>query len=173
MPNRIADDLILDRITRLEDQQIEHANALDVKLSYVLLAIIFLAQMGVSLYGQHLTKYQALWVILGGIFLIASGVFVFLGLVLMKFQSENEMTLEADRERCVDIFRTQYPAANDQVIEANFRWGLINAAKNRMSHNSIVIDDKIRYLIISYATCFIGAVIYAGLVATLIALRSF
>jgi hypothetical protein len=96
MKDRLGDDLILDRMTIREQKRARQADALDLKASYVLVALIFLAQLaatGSGLKGLTICTKADLW--LASAMIALSGVFVFLELTVKSFKAESAEELEA------------------------------------------------------------------------------
>lgn len=161
MAKRFCDDLILERITRLEDQQIEHADALDVKLSYVLIALIFLGQIAVSFYGiQHLTLSEVVLVIIATCCVVIAGIMTYRGLVLTKFEAEDEQQLEQNRDTYVQACLKHDPNVSAETICSGIIEGFIAKTKARMGKNAEAIDEKVYWLKGAYRVTFLAVALY-------------
>jgi hypothetical protein len=170
MAKRVCDDLILERITRLEDQQIEHANALDVKLSYVLIALIFLGQIAFSFYGiPHLTLTEVVLTIIGTCCVVIAGIMTYCGLVLAKFEAEDEQQLEQSRDTYVAACLKHDPNMSDETIRSGIVEGFIANTKARMGKNAEVVNDKVYWLKAAYRVTFLAVALYVTAGVILIA----
>jgi fructose/tagatose bisphosphate aldolase len=171
MANQVGDQLILERMTRLEDQLIENSDALDVKMSYVLIAVVFLAQLAISLYAAHLNHCQAIMVAVASGLATICGFYVYRGLTLAKFVTEDESYLEATRDLHVLQARAAEPDITTDELEAGFRSGIIDGAKQRMAENLIIVKQKVRTLRRAYQFCLLSGLLYVSVVLWLIIAR--
>jgi len=167
----IGDDLILERMTRREDELMAHSDALDVKMSYVLVAIVFLAQLAVSLYGAKLNHCQAIAVAVASGFVAMSGVYVYRGLALSRFETEDENRLQVTRDSCVNQLRATHPDATDEDLEAYFKEGMIEGIKRRMRANCPIVDRKVSTVRSAYRWCLVAGVIYLAVILWLVIAR--
>jgi hypothetical protein len=161
MAKRICDDLIFERITRLDDQQIEHFNALDMKLSYILIAQIFLAQIALSFYGfDHIATSVVCLTIIATCCVVIAGILDFLGLLLVNFEGEDAEALLANRDSFVTAYRAHDPNASELVIREGMIEGFVDATAKRINRNTLAIDSKVFWLKCAYWVTALAAALY-------------
>src|ERR1017187_318602 len=96
MNERLGDDLILERMYAAEQVLLSQADALDMKASYLLVALVFLAQLSTTfLSSPNLTCLLKGGQWLSCLLLFMAGVFLLLELRVKTFRAEDAMNLEA------------------------------------------------------------------------------
>ncbi len=98
----IGDDLILERMHASEQVLLTQADALDMKASYLLVVLVFLAQLsGTFLSTPNLGSLGKGSQCLSCLYLFVSGVFLFLELRVKTFKIEDVGHFENWRDRVV------------------------------------------------------------------------
>ena len=138
--SKTLDDLVLQRLYAREASLVNHANALDQKANYLLVAITFLATQLTNLLGKpKLGNWH--WVLfVSGIVLGLSTVLVVLSTRLQTFWDEGASGLEAWAS---DAERNGY---GETEILAQIRCG----ARDRLSVNTTIFEARSKWLEYSF-----------------------
>jgi len=155
MSGRIADDLILERMYAREQVLLSQADAMDMKASYVLVALVFLAQLSTTFLSrpnlQCLGKASQ-WV--ASLLLLVSAISLLLELKVATFKSEDASGLESWRDEVVRDSQEleAYPKERDpeEYLRDRVIWGLIASSKARIVKGEEINDKKITRLTIAY-----------------------
>ena len=158
MSDRIGDDILLERMTRLEDHQIEHADALDVKLSYVLVAIVFLLQLSVALYPIPMTRLPAALAMIATACVIVAGIGTFYGLALTRWDREDAQELERTRDNYV--VECQKQGLSLDAIQSGLIEGFIEVTRQRVAKNAEPLNDKVFWLRLAYIVSALAVALY-------------
>ena len=108
IPERIGDDLLLERMYAAEQVLLSQADALDMKASYFLVVLVFLAQLSTTLLSNpHLVCLARYGQWLSCFLLFIAGVFLLLELKVKTFRAEDARNLEGWRDGVVKEGRGQ------------------------------------------------------------------
>ena len=152
---RIGDDIILDRMYATEQTLLNQADALDMKASYLLIVLVFLAQLSATFIAQHDLSWLSRgsqWV--SCLLLIISAVFLLRELRIKPFKVESVLKFEEQREKIITEAKefAQYKAAahpNDYA-RGRYVWSLIEGCKVRIPKNDTINARKVNHLQCAY-----------------------
>jgi hypothetical protein len=124
---RIGDDLILERMYASEQVILSQANALDMKASYLLVVLVFLAQLSTTfLSNPNLSCLGKGGQSLCCLLLFVAGLFLLLELRIKTFRAEDALNLEAWRDRIINAGKEQeeYVASTspDDYLRSRLVW---------------------------------------------------
>lgn len=152
---RIGDELILERLYAAEQVLLSQADALDMKASYLLVVLVFLAQLSTTILSRsNLTSFdkESQW--LSCLLLVGAGVFLLLELQIKCFRVEDAVNFEAWRDRVVSAGKQlgEYDASlhPDSYLRSRLVWGLIEASKPRILKGEKNNKRKVRHLNLAY-----------------------
>jgi hypothetical protein len=135
--DRTGDDLILERMYAAEQVLLSQADALDMKASYFLVVLVFLAQLSTTfLSNPHMAclARSAQWI--SCFLLFAAGVFLLLELQVKTFRTEDAKNLETWRDGVIKAGKElgEYTASlhPDDFLRNRLVWGLIESSKPRI-----------------------------------------
>ena len=171
MSSRIGDDILLERIYAGEQALLSQADALDMKASYMLVVIAFLAQLSVTFLSRPSLEVCAKGdQLIACLLLTLSGVFVMLELAVKYFVIEDPKAMEDWRD--TQILKGEksedYKEVPDkeEYLRNRLILGLIKGGKERIRESEVTNAKKLRYLKITYG-CVVGAFILDALFALL------
>ena len=134
---RVGDELILERMTSAEQLLLTQADALDMKASYLLVVLVFLAQLSTTFLSRdHLSRLQqcSQWAVC--LLLVGSGIFLLIDLGIKKFQSEDASKLEVHRDQVIkkslDLAGYKEAKNPEQYLQERLTWSLIESSKARL-----------------------------------------
>jgi len=135
--DRIGDEIILERMYAAEQVLLSQADALDMKASYLLVALVFLAQLSITfLSNPNLTCLAKGGQWLSCLLLFLAGVFLLLELRIKTFRAEDAKDLEAWRDRVVKEGEDQEGCVSSPLsgdyLRSRLVWGLIESSKPRI-----------------------------------------
>lgn len=153
--DRIGDDLILERMYAAEQVLLSQADALDMKASYFLVVLVFLAQLSTTfLSTPNLTCPAKIgqWVSCGLLF--SAGVLLLLELRMKTFRTEDAKNLETWRDQVIEGSKEQggYTASPhpEEFLRSRLIWGLIESSRPRIVAAEKNNAKKVVYLRIAY-----------------------
>jgi len=145
---RIGDDLILERMYAAEQGLLTQADALDMKASYLLIVLVFLAQLSATFIARH----DLSWLLRGSqwlscFLLIISAIFILCELSIKSFQSEGILDLEAMRERAIiqakELDQYKQAAHPNEYVRGRLIWSLIKGCRKRICTNDAINAKKV------------------------------
>jgi hypothetical protein len=144
-----SDSLILDLLIKREEQIHSQADAIDTKANYFFVAIIFLAQLSVSIFSSIHLNYCILLFLLMAICATASaGAFIFLTWKLRGYQALSAEDLRAHRVTCNARYLADIASGDNEwknnSKEDYFHASLITDAEERIKSSCAIVDDKIK-----------------------------
>jgi hypothetical protein len=148
---RIGDDLILERMYAAEQALLSQADALDMKASYLLIVLVFLAQLSATFIARH----DLSWLFRGSqwlscTLLFVSSVFLMLELRVRRFKGEDVFDLEALRERIITEAKELDGYKNavhpNEYVRGRLVWSLILGSKKRIHKNDSTNAIKVAHL---------------------------
>src|ERR1039458_6889986 len=148
---RIGDDIILDRMYATEQTLLTQADALDMKASYLLIVLVFLAQLSATFIARHdLSWFFRCTQWLSCLFLSISAVFLLLELRITRFKSEGVFELEELRERIFaeakELEQYKNAAHPNEYLHGRLVWSLIKGSKQRVHKNDSTNSRKVTLL---------------------------
>lgn len=151
MAKRIGDDIILDRFYDSEKTLLSQCDGFDMKASYLLVALVFLAQLSMTFLSRPsldtCTKVDQ-W--LSCLSLLLAGIFLMLELRVDYFHAEDPKEMEAWRDAQVDKSKElkSYSDAPDQdaYLRNRLIQGLIIGAKERILKSEEINATKLDLL---------------------------
>lgn len=155
MNERLGDDLILERMYAREQVLLSQADALDMKASYLLIVLVFLAQLSTTFLTRPLLSCigkSSQW--LSCLLLLASGVFLLLEMRVKTFRGEHALELEPWRDRVIREAQVleEYQAAPspEEFMRNRLVWGLIDSSKLRIARSEQNNTKKVDHLKLAY-----------------------
>lgn len=149
---RIGDDLLLERMYAREQRLSSQSDALDMKASYLLVVVAFLAQLStLFLSRQNLSCTAKIDQVLSCALLIGGGAALLAELMVKPFKDESAEEMEKWRDK--QIARAKAERVGDPSAEylcGWLIWGLINGCKGRIAESEKINDRKVRLLKIAY-----------------------
>jgi hypothetical protein len=135
--DRIGDDLLLERMYAAEQVLLSQADALDMKASYFLVVLVFLAQLSTTLLSNpHLTCLARGGQWISCVLLFVAGAFLLLELQVKTFRAEDAKNLEAWRDGVIKGGKEQveYTASlhPEDFLRGRLVWGLVHSSKPRI-----------------------------------------
>jgi hypothetical protein len=153
MPNnltnlRIGDDLILERMCAAEQGLLTQADALDMKASYLLVALVFLAQLStIFLLRANLPLAMKADRIISCVLLVVAGILLLFELGIKGFKTGDAARLESWRDDTVKTAEglDGYKNAENpqEYLRARLVHGLIISSKGTLAHNDARIRAKV------------------------------
>jgi hypothetical protein len=152
---RIGDDLILERLYANEQVLLTQTDAFDLKASYFLVVIVFLAQLStIFLLRPNLSICEKVDQWVACLLLVAAGCFLMSELKVRSFRVEESTGLESWRDKQIqDAYQLPgYKEAQDHnsYLRNRMIWGLIEGSKSRIVNNEIVNATKLSRLVYAY-----------------------
>jgi hypothetical protein len=156
---RIGDELILERMYAAEQVLLSQADALDMKASYLLVALVFLAQLSTTfLLIPNLAYCGKTMQWISCFLLTVAGVFLLLELRIEKFRTEDAVHLETWRDTVINDAkkRKEYTASShpDEYLRSRLVWGLIEGSKPRIARGEENNKKKVHCLRWAYGLTF-------------------
>ena len=147
MNERSGDDLILERMYAREQVLLSQADALDMKASYLLVVLVFLAQLStIFLLRPNLSCFDKGSQWLTCLLLLASGIFVLCELQVENFRGEDALELESWRDGVVTeaekLDEYQKAPDLDDFLRSRVVWGLIEGSKLRIVKSEGLTNKK-------------------------------
>jgi hypothetical protein len=151
MAERIGDEIILERMYAAEQILLTQADALDMKASYLLIVLVFLAQLSTTFIARHdLSWFFRISQWLSCVLMFSSSVLLLLELRIRRFKSEGVFELEALRDRITaeSKERDDYKDAAhpNEYVRGRLVWSLIQGSKNRIHKNDLTNAKKVSHL---------------------------
>src|SRR5665213_1351677 len=154
---RIGDDIILDRMHATEQTLLTQADALDMKASYLLIVLVFLAQLSAT----FIARRDLSWLFRGSQWLSCSlisisAIFLLLELQVKNFAGEDVLGFEAWRDRVVSAGKESTVYKNvihppNGYLRGRLVYGMIEGCKHRISNSYRHNEKKVRHLRRAYA----------------------
>lgn len=145
----IGDDTILDRLYAAEDLLQTQADALDTKAGILLAILTFLAD-----FITHLQFSKGIFVVVV-VYLTISGLLSALPLMILKYEGEDAVALDAYRDKVV----AGNAGLTDDVIEEAFKQGLMLSSKERVTRNSRFNQIKAKMIMASYISLLLALIL--------------
>jgi hypothetical protein len=161
---RIGDDLILERMYATEQGLLTQADALDMKASYLLIVLVFLAQLSATFIARH----DLSWLLRGSqwlscLILIASALFLLLELRIKQFKGEGALGLEKLREDVItqakQLEQYKNAAHPNEYVRSRLVWSLIKGSKERIPENESINARKVTRLQWAYGLATVAFVL--------------
>lgn len=158
---RIGDDLILERMCSAEQGLLTQADALDMKASYLLVALVFLAQLStIFLLKSNLSHAMKADQIISCTLLVVAGILLLLELGIKVFNTCDAALLDSWRDGIVkdaeDLDGYKNAVHPQEYLRARLVHGLIIGSKKTLTHNDALIRTKVRNIRCAYWMTFIA-----------------
>lgn len=111
------DSLIMERLYAREVSLVTHANAIDQKANYLLVALTFLGLQISALLNKYVSELWRYELIFSGVFLVVATVFLFAATKMADYEDEGAERLEEWRDEGLNIDEPE-----DEMLYA-FRYG--------------------------------------------------
>jgi len=159
MGERTGDDLILERMYAREQVLLGQADALDMKASYLLVVLVFLAQLSATFLSRSdLSCFGKAIQWLVCLLLVVSGIFLLLELRVKSFSGEDALGLEGWRDGVVAEAEglKGYPVFQnpDAFLRNRLVRGFIDGSKARIAKSEEINEKKVRFLNRAYWLAF-------------------
>ncbi len=159
--DRIGDDLILERMYSREQILLSQADAFDMKASYLLVVLVFLAQLSTTFFSNaNLDCVGKISQWLSCLLLVAAGIFLFFELKIKSFSGEDAAGLEPWRDEVIADSRKQkeYKETSDPdgYLRHRLVWGLIDSSKGRIAKSEENNAKKTAHLRRAYWLTFVA-----------------
>lgn len=152
---RIGDGLILERMYVREQTLLSQADALDMKASYLLVVLVFLAQLSTTfLSSQNLPYFGKVSQLVSCVLLLVSGILLLFELKVKSFSNEDGAGLETWRdeiiEKSLDLEGYRKATHPEDYLRSRLVWGLIAGSKARIFENEKANKNKLSLLKLAY-----------------------
>jgi hypothetical protein len=148
---RVGDDLILERMHAAEQGLLSQADALDMKASYLLIVLVFLAQLSTT----FISRQDLSWLFRGSQWLSCcllslSAIYLFLELRIKRFADEDVLGFEAWRDRVVTAnkenaaYKAIHPPSD--YLRGRLIRGMIEGCKHRIDKSYEHNGKKVMHL---------------------------